>query len=74
MEMLSWYTINYAYWDTSISSQVSNYDGVVLEIYLDYKIPLTTGGFELRISYTQSSYLIFVFGILKTHGKFCKKE
>ena len=25
------------YWNTSTSIQVSNYDGVVLEIYLDHK-------------------------------------
>ena len=32
-------------------------DGVVLEISLD-QIPVTTGGFELRISCIRSSYLI----------------
>ena len=44
-------------WDTSTSCQVSNCDGVVLKICLDHKFPVTTGGFELRISCIQSSYL-----------------
>lgn len=46
---------------TSTSCQVPNCNGKVIEICLDHlfasQIPLTTGGFELQVSYIRSSYL-----------------
>ena len=36
--------ITYLRWDTSISNQVSNCDGIDLEIYLDHKFPWAQEG------------------------------
>ena len=40
--------LNEVYWDTSTSSQVSNYDGVLLEIYLDHKFQWPQGGLNCK--------------------------
>ena len=44
-------------WKTLKKESVLNYDGVVLEIYFGSQIPVTTGGFELRISSIRGRYL-----------------
>ena len=44
-------------WDTTTSNHDSNCSGAVFDIY-KLRIPVTTGGFELRISHILSRYLI----------------
>ena len=55
--------------DTAILIQISNCDGVLLEIYFGSQIPVTTGQFELRGIgvddlidgiYNRSSWIVFL--------------
>ena len=43
--------------DSTTSSQFSNFDGIVIEIYYWTKTELVQGGFELQTSYIQCRYL-----------------
>lgn len=44
-------------WYTSTCCQVWNFDGLVLEIYYEWRIPVSVGVFEPRTSHIQCSYL-----------------